>query len=428
MTRQGRAPALGGSGKHVLVPRSAYLALAMVLAVAIVFAHRVDAFTNPQFYAEDGSRWFSDAYNVGAIRALGLSWAGYLQVISRIGPLVAAPFGIANQPLIDNICGVAVQVAPVFYFLSRRFDTVVPALWVRIALCAMYLLLPVAELNVSITGAPFHLMILATLVLLAPEPKRWYWKAFDIVAVLLCGFSGPFVYILFPVALIWYAVLRRRFTLILSAVLAIALIAQLFASLHSTRVALELGASVQNLVLIVCNRIIFAGLFAEPARRHVYIGGQPSGPLIAGAVCALAIVVVVYAALKAPWELKMFALVSLGIVAAALLSPLALPGTSQWEALAMTESGGRYFLMACMAWLAILVWAASTLPRVWMRRTVWAGVALAFISGLPSWGYMPFINDHWPQEARTIVTAAPGTKLLLPIPPGGQWVINITAR
>ena len=66
----------------------------MLVAAAIVFAHRVDAFTNPQFYAEDG-RWFSDAYNVGPLHALGFALAGYFQVVSRLGPVIAAPFGVA---------------------------------------------------------------------------------------------------------------------------------------------------------------------------------------------------------------------------------------------------------------------------------------------------------------------------------------------
>jgi hypothetical protein len=321
-----------------------------------------------------------------------------------------------------------VQIAPVAFFLSRRFDAVVPSFWVRIALCAVYLLLPVAELDVNITGAPFHLVILATLVILAPDPRRWYWTAFDLAAMLLCGLSGPFIYILLPVAFVWYLVRRRRFTLILGAVLAIALVAQIYTRQFSARIALELGANVKDLVLIVCDRIVLAGLFAEPARRHVFVAGQPFGVLIASLVCVLAVVVLVYAAWKAPWELRIFALVSFGIVAAALVSPLALPRGSQWHALAMTDSGGRYFLMARVAWLAILMWAASTVSRVWMRRTVWVGGAIAFMSGLPTWGYAVFINDHWPQEARTIVTATPGTRLLLPIPPGGPWVIDVTAK
>jgi len=410
-------------------PRLVYLGLAVVVASGIIFAHRVDAFTNPQFYAEDGAKWFSDAYTVGAIRALGLSWAGYLQLVSRIGPLVATPFGIAGQPLVYNICGLAVQIAPVIFFLSTRFDAVVPSVTARVALSAAYLLLPVEELNVNITGAPYHLIILATLVLVAADPRRWYWKAFDLGAVLLCGLSGPFVYLLLPVALLWYVVRRRRFTLIISAVLALTLLAQLYARQFSPRLAVELGANVKDFVLIVCDRIVLAGLFAEPARRHLYVAGHPWGPLVAGIVCGMAILVVGYAAWKAPWELRVFALVAFGIVAAALVSPLASQRETGWQALATSGSGARYFLMACVALLAILVWLASTLPRVWMTRAVWAGGALAFMSGIPTWGYAPFIDDHWPQEARTIMTAAPGTRLVLPIPPaGGGWYIDIRTR
>ena len=298
-------------------PRLVYLGLAVVVASGIVFAHRVDAFHDPQFYAEDGARWFSDAYTVGAVRALGLSWAGYLQLVSRIGPLVATPFGIAGQPLVYNVCGLAVQIAPVIFFLSTRFDAVVPSFTARVALSAAYLLLPVEELNVNITGAPYHLIILATLVLVAADPRRWYWKAFDLGAVLLCGLSGPFVYLLLPVALLWYVVRRRRFTLMISAVLAVTLLAQLSARQFSPRLAVELGANVKDFVLIVCDRIVLAGLFAEPAQRHLYVAGHPWGPLVAGIVCVIAILFVAYAAWKAPWELRVFALVAFGIVSGA---------------------------------------------------------------------------------------------------------------
>src|ERR1017187_8458165 len=84
------------------VARPLTIALLMLAAVAIVFAHRVDAFANPQFYAEDGFRWFSDAYNFGALQALDAASAGSLQVVSRLGPVIAAPFGLANQALLSQ--------------------------------------------------------------------------------------------------------------------------------------------------------------------------------------------------------------------------------------------------------------------------------------------------------------------------------------
>jgi hypothetical protein len=401
----------------------------MLAAAAIVFAHRVDAFTNPQFYAEDGARWFSDAYNLGALHALGSALAGYFQVLSRLGPVIAAPFGVANQPLVYNVCGLLVQIAPVFYFLSSRFETVVPSFWARAALSLIYLLMPADELNVTITSAPYHLAILATLVVIAPEPHRWYWKVFDVSTVLLCGMSGPFVYILLPITALCYLVRRRPFTLVLLAVFALTLAAQLYASTLSPRPpGANLGASLSNLLLILSDRVILAGIFAEPGHRHVYLAGQTHGTLIAGLICLVSLAVVLYAAMKAPWELRLFALTAVGIVAASLLSPLVSFTGNEWLILATSEEGGRYFFMARVAWVVMLIWAVSRLPRVWMKRTALIAGGVAFASGFTTWAYTPFVNFDWPQEARTIQTAPPGTKLTLPINPGGPWAVDITVK
>jgi hypothetical protein len=401
----------------------------MLAAAAIVLAHRVDAFTNPQFYAEDGARWFSDAYNLGALHALGSALAGYFQVLSRLGPVIAAPFGVANQPLVYNVCGLLVQIAPVFYFLSSRFETVVPSFWARAVLSLIYLLMPADELNVTITSAPYHLAILATLVVIAPEPNRWYWKVFDVSTVLLCGMSGPFVYILLPIAALCFLVRRRPFTLVLIAVFALTLAAQLYASTLSPRPpGANLGASLSNLLLILSDRVILSGIFAEPGHRHVYLAGQTHGTLVAGLVCLVSLAVVLFAAMKAPWELRLFALTALGIVAASLLSPLVSFTGNEWFILATSEEGGRYFFMARVAWVVMLIWAVSRLPRVWMKRTALIAGGVAFASGFTTWAYTPFVNFNWPQEARTIQTAPPGTKLTLPINPGGPWAVDITVK
>lgn len=92
-------------------------------------------------------------------------------MLSRLGPVIAAPFGITRQPLVYNICGLLIQVAPVFYRLSSRFDTVVPSFGLRLVLSLVYLLMPADELNASITTAPLHLAMLATLVSLPQNPR-----------------------------------------------------------------------------------------------------------------------------------------------------------------------------------------------------------------------------------------------------------------
>lgn len=167
-------------------------------------------------------------------------------------------------------------------------------------------------------------------------------------------------------------------------------------------------------------------MFAEPGHRHVYVAGRPYGTLIATFVCLLALPVAIYAARKAPLELRLFGLTSLGIVAGGLLSPLAAAQGDQWLAMATTGAAGRYFFMARIAWVVTLIWAASRLQRRWVKRSVWGVAAVAFASGFPAWGYAAPRDFHWPQEARTIETSHPGTELALPIPTGAPWSIDIT--
>ena len=408
-------------------PRIAVVAGITVLACVLVISRRVDAFTNAQFYAEDGSKWFANAYTDGPLGALDLSYNGYFQLVSRLGPVVAAPFGIRSAPLVYNIVGLLVQVAPVAFLLSSRFDPVVPSFMVRLVASAAYILMPSTELNVDITSAQFHLLVLAVLVVVAAEPQRWYLRGFDVAVVLLCGLSGPFAYILLPVAALWFVIRRQRFTLVLCFVLAITIPLQLYAAFTSPRLHAPLGASVHNLLLLVSNRIILSGLFAEEGGTHVVLAGT-SVTLLTALVCLLALAIAAYAAWKAPLALKIFALTALGVAASGLAAPLVASGNA-WAVMAVSRAGERYFLLAQIAWVVTLLWAATRLPRPWMQRGGLAVCAAAFASGLiTAWHYPPFQDYHWAQEAHTITTAAPGTRLELPIPPGGGWAVDITAK
>ena len=410
--------------------RSVLLAVAIALVAAgIVISRRPDAFTNAQFYAEDGTRWFSDAYSLGSWQALGVSLSGYFQTLSRLAALIEGPFGVGNAPVAYNVMGLLAQIAPVFFFLSGRFRSLVPSLWVRIALSALYLLMPTTELNVTITNAPFHLAVLATLVILAPEARGWGWRAFDVAVIALTAVTGPFVYVLLPVAIVWWLLRRRRETLLLIAVLVLGLGVQLYAETQTPRAAYPLGANLRDLVLLLCDRVVLAGLFAEEGHTHVYMTGLPHATIWAGLILVLAAPVVVLAALRAPWELRIFDLTAILFLAAGLAVPAVSAAGNQWQIMTMGRAGERYFFMAQVAWVVTVIWAASCLRLPRLRQGAWVLVAVAFASGLVvAWSYPAFIDDHWPQEAREIDTAPTGTHLSLPEPPGGPWTVAITVR
>jgi hypothetical protein len=405
---------------HALRPFAALIAVAAV-ASAVVISRRPDAFTYPQFYAEDGICWFADAYVKGAWQALFISYQGHFLLQTRLVALIAAPLGVLNAPLVYNLCGLAIQIAPVVFFMSNRFSKVVPSVWFRAALCAVYLLIPSGELQVSNNDAQFHLVVLAALVLIAPPPSRWWWRAFDVATVALCALTGGFVYVLVVAAVIWWWVRRQRWTAVLTGVLFVGLAAQLYSLTLAARLPATLGSGpldmAKDLLFIGSDRVILAGLFAEEAHTHVFVNGLPHGAVLAAGICLVGLAVVAFAAIRAPWELRIFALVGFGIAAAGLAAPLVAPGTNAWDILAV---GGddRYFFMAEAAWVVIVLWALWQLPRGWLRAGGWSLTAAAFVSGLVvAWQYPAFVNYHWPQEAAEITAAGPAAHLSLPINP-----------
>src|SRR5215471_1172458 len=98
----------------------AFHAAIFLASLFILFLRRPDALLNAQFYAEDGARWFADAYHVGW-RCLFLPESGYLQTVSRLIGLFCQLFPFALVPLVMNLFALFFQILPINILLSERF-------------------------------------------------------------------------------------------------------------------------------------------------------------------------------------------------------------------------------------------------------------------------------------------------------------------
>ena len=392
------------------LPRVGVVLVVTLIACVAVISRRQDAFTNAQFWAEDGSKWFVDAYRDGPLGALGLSFMGYFQTVSRLGPVAAAPFGVVYAPLIYNIVGLVVQIAPVPYFLSSRFElggAVIHGSTRRVRRLRPHALHRAERGCDDSTISPGRARI--------PRDCCGGTEALVLKGIRHrnCGAVwtlGPFAYLLAPIALLWLIVRRRRFTAVLLAVLVATIPIQLSVALTSPRFHETLGASLHNLVLIGADRVILAGFFAEEGGTYVVLAGTPHGTLVSGLLCVLAIPLIVFAAMRAPYELRLFGLLALGVLISGLAAPLISNSGNAWGIMAVTSAGERYFLLAQIAVVVTFLWAASRLSRQWMKASALALAGVAFAFGLISaWAYPPFTNYHWTQESRAITSSPPGT-------------------
>ena len=184
--------------------------LVVVAGFLIIFSRRPDAILNAQFWAEDGQRWYADAYQFG-IRCLLIpdELGGYFHSVSRLSALTALIFPFSMAPLVMNLFAIAIQILPASIFLSSRFSNI--ALWKRLVAAFVYFALPnTYEVNANTTTIQWHLGLLACMVLLAPSARNWKWQVFDGVVLVLISLDSPVGVVLLPVAAVVWWMRRSR--------------------------------------------------------------------------------------------------------------------------------------------------------------------------------------------------------------------------
>src|SRR5258705_6445526 len=95
------------------------VSLGVILVVTVlVVSRRPDAFTKPQFWAEDGTFWFAAAYNQGPLIGFRTPAGGYYQSFARLAAAASLPFGLRAAPLLFNVAAVLAQILAPLYLLS----------------------------------------------------------------------------------------------------------------------------------------------------------------------------------------------------------------------------------------------------------------------------------------------------------------------
>lgn len=408
------------------------------IALLIVCSRRPDALLNPQFYAEDGVVFFSDAYSHG-LHSLLSPHGGYFQALPRLIALLAqlVPFFLA--PLILNLAAIVIQILPANVFLSSRFSNI--KLAIRLLGAFVYLALPNSfEIHATLTNVQSHLILLACLLLLAMPGKARVWQVFDGAILVLTSLSGPTGILLLPfAALMWWkkahASSAWSFALLLPPCIAQTIC--VLTHWHS-RVAPQsglagqpflggesLGTHLLYLNAIIGRQVCYSSLLGLNAQKWVI--DSNAAPIAELAFTMLGLGVLVYALRHAPLELKFFILFAAATLACALVNPLAGPADRpQWYWLSLPGIGNRYYFLPMLALLASLFWLATTKTSAGLR---WCAVALLVL--LPvgickDWEYPAFFDFRFGESARAFHNAPSGTRFTFPINPG--WSMTLTKR
>ena len=389
-----------------------------LVAIAIEFLRRRDDLFHPQFSAEDGTRFYAQAYNLGWLRALPLPNVGYLDLAPRLVASLGLLVPLRWAPLLMNFCGAAMQALPAVYLVSRRCRTWGP-LNLRMALAGLYMVMPnSAPLHIVPTNSPWHLAIVALLIAFATAPDTWVQRTTDIALILLAALSGPYSILMVPVVLVYAAVSRRRWNWVVAAVVSLSATVQVWYLLHTPRgVTPVLGASLSSLLRMLGGDIFLNSLVGSnpyPARLPM--------PLIVIAV-AFGLLILWAGNRAAPLPVRLFTVFAFLLFAASIYRPLTLDSHPVWPQL-VGAHGQRYFYIPIVACTWSLLWAACHASERSLRKLAIICVCILPV-GIGMDLFRPRSHDYqFPAHAREFEEAAPGQVTRFEIDPGG-WQMEL---
>ncbi len=397
--------------------------LVFLIAAAMVFSRRPDAFLNPQFFAEDGAVWYAQAYSFGWAVSLLHTHNGYFQTLPRLAAGLALLVPLRFAPLLMNLIGLTVQILPVNLLLSWRCRDWAP-LALRSWMAMAYIALPNShEVDVAITNAQWHFGLIACMIMLAAIPKTVSGRVFDGMLLLLSGLTGPFAPMLIPIGIVFWWVRRQGWTLALTGILvltSVIQISELLRTAAATRPKVGLGATPELLIRLVAGQVYLGAVLGErndPAHKELWL-------LCAAAV--LGTTVIVYTLTRAGLELKLFVTFCLLALIAGLMGPKVSMTTPQWPVL-LRAGGLRYWFLPMTGFVFALIWCALESGSTWVRAISVAGL-IAMLFGIPAdWRYSAYPNLQFPAKAAAFEAAAPGTAVTIPIFPNG-WVVRLVKK
>ena len=391
-----------------------WLIASFATALLLIFLRDPSLFTRPQFWAEDGSFWYAQAYNGGWLHSLTIPDGGYLNTLQRLsaGLALVVPFRWAPLPMV--LVGLLAQALPVPILLSVRCRkwTSLP---LRILLAAVYIAIPNArEIHVVCTNSHFHLALAELLLAFSAAPRSLAGRAFDVFIFLLGSVCGPFGLLLLPFVIAFWWIRRQPWSLLICGLLLGGAIAQLMFLRHiaEARSARPLGASVPMFI-----RLLGGNVFLGSLRGSTPYGlRQPLFISLMAFIIGLAICL--YCARFASPEIRLFFLYCFVLFAAELRTPLVPPSstTPRWVTI-LQQPSIRYWFFPSLAFLFAVLWCV-----VYARsRTVrLAAIALALLlcQGIYRDWRIPALEDmHFPQTAAEFKAAKPGTHFLISLNP-----------
>jgi len=396
------------------------------LLAALLLLRQPGSLLHPQFWAEDGTLFFQEAFNNGFWSTILQPASGYLHSFPRLVAGFSQLFPMEQAPLVFNLAAFVVQLIPALYLLSPRMARSIPSFSARAVAALLYIALPASyETHVNLTNSHWHLALMALCILVARQTEDPRVQTLEVSMTVLFSLTGPFSILFLPLVAprlldIVKGARSIRSQLVSVAIAAGALIQLGFAATNariSTTVAQSGPLSLQELMTVVSMHTFFNAIFGINGFTRFYRTLPPSAYGLGLVALALFLFVAVRDRVKP--LLILFYLAALSI-ALSFLFPL-----NDLRLWLHPLAGPRYFLFACIfihfTILHLSFAARSFRPfgYVFLAAAVGVGILADF--------FHPEQPDvRWADHTRVFRSLPAGSNFFVPVVPlyHGGMVLN----
>jgi len=226
--------------------------------IILVLTRHFEFFTNPRFWAEEGTQYFSDAY-INGFTSLWQEHKGYYSLTPSVAAYFSTLVPLEHAPLVTTIFAFFVQIIPFYLISISRSEYLDTSLKKLLASMIILFIANTPEIWLNTVTSQFHFIIIVFLLLLDKKSTMSKLKTyFFYILAVISGLSGIPANILAPVFIYNYFVTKEKANLWLFGI---------FTLTTSMHVAFILSAErIKNLTDAGLNVIgnIFVSVFQYP--------------------------------------------------------------------------------------------------------------------------------------------------------------------
>lgn len=166
--------------------------------ILILLSRNEQLLTDPRFWAEEGSIYFTHAYTHTLTEQLSFMAAGYYNLINVLGTALAHRLvPLEYAPLITTIIALLIQVLPAVYIIWASIPALDNPYLKLVALLLLLFVLPNQEVWLNTINSQFYLAVTTVLILLY-NAKHMSGKIISSLILMIAGFTGLISLFIFP--------------------------------------------------------------------------------------------------------------------------------------------------------------------------------------------------------------------------------------